>query len=379
MRLASARAALVLLAALLSVAACGPGETSTSSDTSAVSDELVAQVKKLSGPVDTYVLPTEPLGDVSRLTGKTVYYIPITVQAKQFTISGNALRAALATVGVKLQICNGNSNPSDVAACVAQATAANAGAIVTDSIPYALAANAFDAAQAKKIPVLITDQIPDPAHPASATLGYLEGGGRAMMTALADWIIVDSGAKATVVVNVATDTPSTVAYVESAQQEFTAHCPDCKLVLNKISSANFNLIASTTSSALLRTPDAKYLVSEFDQFLQPTQGGAQQAGKIAAVKGGSTAGGISGLKTLEAKNFLHVDVLQASTFQGWATADAALRMMLGSALPKYDIPIRIIDRENVGSIKITDAAEESGEWFGATDFPAKFTALWKAT
>ena len=59
--------------------------------------------------------------------------------------------------------------------------------------------------------------------------------------------------------------------------------------INKISSANFNLIPSSTSSALLKTPNVGYVVSEFDQYLQPIQAGVQQAGKSTSVKGVSGA------------------------------------------------------------------------------------------
>ncbi|GAA3392423.1 sugar ABC transporter substrate-binding protein [Cryptosporangium minutisporangium] len=373
------RPVLALTAMALVAAGCGnsAGNT-TGSSANSPDSALAAEVEKLSAPRDAYPIPTEPVGDVSKIAGTTVYYIPITQQAHQFAITAKALSEALATVGMTMQLCNGNSNPSEVSACVSQATAANAGAIVTDSIPYALAANGFDAAQAKGIPVLITDQIPDPKHPASTTLGYLEGGGTAMLTAMAKWIIHDSGGTAKVVVNQSTDSQSTVAYVEAARKVFDEDCPRCTVTVNKISSANYSLIASSTSSALLRTPGANYLVSEFDQYLQPTLSGAQQSGRTPSLKGASAGAQLPGLKMVESKNFLHADVGQASVFQGWADADAVLRLMTGKPLPDYEIPVRIFTRDTIGSVELTEEAEESGEWFGPTDFPTKFGNLWKA-
>jgi ribose transport system substrate-binding protein len=227
--------------------------------------------------------------------------------------------------------------------------------------------------------VLITDQIPDPTHPAGPTLGYLEGAGKAQLVAVADWIINDSAGKGSVVINMSTDSPSTQAYVAAAQQEFKDKCSGCKVVVNKISSANYPLIASSTSSALLQNPTAKYLVSEFDQYLQPTLGGAQQSGRMMTLKGASSAGGVSGLQMLKAKNFLHVDASQASAYQGWADADAVFRLMLGQKLPDYEIPSRLFTRDNVGSLTLTEAAEATGEWYGPTDYPAKFATLWGAS
>jgi ribose transport system substrate-binding protein len=373
-----ARTLLTLAGVAVLAAGCSSSGGNSTGSTGAGNGALADTVKKLSEPLASYPIPTEQLTGVSALKGKTVFYIPITQQAPQFSITGTALKKALGTVGVDVQICNGNSNPSQISGCVTQATSANAGAIITDSIPYALAANAFNAAQAKKIPVLITDQIADPQHPAGATLGYIEGAGKAQLVAIADWIIDDSGGNANVVINESTDSPSTQAYVAAAQDEFKTKCSGCDVTVNKISSANFSLIASSTSSALLKNPNAKYLISEFDQYLQPTLGGAQQSGRMTTLKGVSSAAGVSGLQMLKAKNFLHADASQASAYQGWASADAALRLMLGKQLPDYTIPSRLFTRDNVSSVQLTDAAEATGEWYGPTDYPAKFTALWQA-
>jgi ribose transport system substrate-binding protein len=127
---------------------------------------------------------------------------------------------------------------------------------------------------------------------------------------------------------------------------------------------------------VLRNPGVNYVVSEFDQYLQPTLQGVQQSGRMSSIKGVSTAAQLSGLQMLAAKNFLHVDAGQGSAYQGWVSADAALRLMLKRPLPAYTIPLRLFTRDNVGSVAVTTQAEASGEWFGPTDFSAKFTALW---
>jgi ribose transport system substrate-binding protein len=289
------------------------------------------------------------------------------------------LTAAFGKVGVQLQVCNGNGTPTAISACISQATKAQAGAIITDAIAYALAANAIDAAIQAGIPVLNTNQTPDSAHPAAAKLGYIYAPGADLMVALADWIIVDSDGKADVIINQSTDGPSPGLYVDAAKDEFAKFCPGCKVTINEISSANFALIPSSTSSALLKNPNAKYVVAQFDQYLQPTLGGVQQAGKIAAVKGLSGAAQLSGLKMMADKNFLYASAGQASAYQGWADADAVLRMMTGTSgdkLPEYTIPIRLYTRDTVGSVPLTAAAEASGEWYGPSDYTGSFLKLW---
>ncbi|EFC84281.1 hypothetical protein FrEUN1fDRAFT_2581 [Parafrankia sp. EUN1f] len=362
----------------------GCGSDSTDSDgastagggASTAAGDLAAKVTELSNPRKTLPIPTDEVEGIDKLRGKTVYYIPITQQAPALTVTARALTSALSSAGVDVHVCNGNSNPSDITSCVNQATGAGAAAIITDAIPYALAGNALGAAQSKGIPVLITNQIPDSAHPASDRLGYIEGAGKAQQRAIADWIIVDSGGKANVVINGSTDSPSTQAYVAAAQEEYKAHCPDCEVKVNKISSANFSLIASSTSSAILTTPGVGYVVSEFEQYLQPTLNGVQQSGKASSIRGAAGSAQITGLQMLASGKFLHVDSGQANVFQGWVDADAAIRMMLGLPLPEYEIPIRLFTRDNVKDITVSSEAEATGEWFGPTDFPAKFRALW---
>jgi ribose transport system substrate-binding protein len=364
-------------ASAAALAACSASpSTTTPTPTGTGNDTLAATVATLSNPLSAYPVPTAAVTGVSKLSGKTVYYIPITLKSPQFNVTGTALTQAMKAVGASVQICDGGSNPSTINGCIAQATAAHAAAIVADSIPYGLGANSFGAARAAGIPVVITDQIPDSGTPADATLGYIEGAGSAMLKAVADWIAVDSGGTGSVIINKSTDSPSAEAYVAAAQTEFTASCSGCSVAINEISSANFPQIPSSTSAALLQNPNAGYVVSEFDQYLQPTLGGVQQTGRQSSIKGVSAAAQLAGLQMLADQNYLYAEVGQASAFQGWIDADAAIRLVLGVALPEYTIPVRIFTRDNIGSVKLTADAEASGEWYGPTTYPAQFKTLW---
>jgi len=369
------------IAATLLLAACssGSGGGSSSTSTSTASGPLAAKVTELEKAGGSYAAPSEPIAGLDQVKGKTVYYVPITQQSPQFGVTEAALKTAFGKVGVTLQACNGNGTPTGISACLSQATAAHAGAIITDAIAYVLAANAFDAAIAAGIPVLNTNQIPDSAHPVAAKLGYIYAPGDELMVAVADWIINDSQGKAEVVINQSTDGPAPAAYIAAAKDEFAKQCPDCKVTINPISAANFALIPASTSSALLKNPNVKYVLAEFDQYLQPTLGGVQQAGRMAGVKGLTGGAQLAGLQMLKNKNFVYAAAGQASAYQGWVDADAVLRMMTGTGgdrLPEYTIPIRLFTRDNIGDIALTAEAEASGEWYGPTDYPGEFLKLW---
>jgi ribose transport system substrate-binding protein len=384
-RARATRAGIVGLTAVLAVAlsACSTGtSTPTSTPTGAADNSNLATINAKVAALEksgTYAIPTGSISNIKSVSGKTVYYIPITQQSPQFAVTQAALQAAFKPLGLNLQVCNGNATPTGIGACMSQATKAQAAAIITDAIPYDEAANAFQAAAAAGIPVLNTNQTADPQHPATSKLGYIYAAGSAQMTAVADWIISDSKGKATVVIDESTDGASTVQFVTDAQKEFKTFCPGCTIAINKISSSNFGLIAPSTSSALLKTPNVGYVVSEFDQYLQPILGGVQQAGKIATVKGVSGAAQLSGLQMLANKNFLYASVGQASAYQGWVDTDAVLRMITGTSgakLPTYTIPIRLFTRDNIGDVTLTDSAQASGEWFGSSSYTSAFLKHW---
>jgi ribose transport system substrate-binding protein len=381
-RLYRAVAALGILALVTSVlVACGGGSAgsgaSAGADASASADPaLVAEVAAMQKPLDAYPVPTEPIDNTSSLAGKTVYYVPITMQSPQFKVTQATVTAAFETVGIKVQACDGKGTPTDVSSCITQATDQKAAAIITDAIPYVIAANAFDAAQAAGVPVIISNQVPDQNHPASKTLSYIPAGGGPMQEALAKWVTVDSGGTAKVLINQGTDGPAPAIFVGQGKAVYAESCPGCTITINEVSSANFSLIPSSTSSALLKDQSINYVESQFEQYLQPTQGGVQQAGLINKVKGLTGSVQLGGLQALASDNFLYAAAGQASAFQGWVDADAAMRMMMGAALPEYTIPVRLFTRESVGEVTLSEEGERSGEWYGPATFTDEFKKVW---
>jgi len=367
-----------------SLAGCGSSsdDATSSGDGSAAAGGTGSQTSGLAGevaaldkPLGSYSLPTDAIKDVSSLAGRTIYYIPITLQAPQFASTQKEITTAAKAAGLKVQVCDGKGTPTDINACVAQATSAKAGAIVTDAIPYGLAASSLDAAQKAKIPVVINSQVIDDQHPASSTLAYVgEDAGSDQQVALAKWTTLDSNGKAGVLINQNTDGPSQAVFVSAGKKVFSSDCPDCKVTINEVSSANFSLVPSSTSAALLKDPNITYVESQFEQFLQPTQAGIQSASKT-GVKVTTGAAELSSLKALQGGQ-IQAAAGQDSSYQAWADVDAVLRMMLGSQAPDYKIPVRLFTKDSVADLKLTEDALASGEWFGPTTFTDDFKKLW---
>lgn len=336
---------------------------------------LAAEVAEAQALPDSYPVPTEKASNADGLKGKTVYYVPITLQSPQFAVTQAALAEALDALGASIQVCDGQGTPTAVSACIDQGTDAKAAAIVTDAVAYGLASNSLDNAQAAGIPVLISNQVPSDDHPDSATLANIPAGGTATAVALSKWVVVDSDGKANLLANVGQDGPAPAAFFAAAQKIYDDECPDCTVVTNGVSSANFPQISPSTQSALLANPDTDYVYSQFAQYLQPTIGGIQGAGVAGKVKVLAGSVQLDDLKAVS-KGTLAAAAGQASAFQGWVDADAVLRLVNGDELPEYTIPARLFTSENIGDIDLTDAAEASGEWYGPTSFTDEFKKVW---
>ena len=361
-----------------SLAACGSSSDDSAatagSSSSGGSSKIADEVAALSKPLDAYPVPTASVGVTASLKGKTIYYIPISQQAPQFTITSNQLTQAAKAVGMKVLVCDGKGQPSAINACIGQGTAAGAGAIVLDAIPYVLAGNSIDAAQKAGIPVLIGNNNPDTGVKTSNTLQYVGyDAGSNMEIALAKWTIADSDGKANILINMDSDGPSIAQFEAAGEQVFKDQCPDCKVTVNKVSSANFSLVPSSTSAALLKDPNIDYVQSQYEQFLQPTQAGIQQTSRQLTVMAGAAQ--LSSVKAV-AKGQVAAAAGQASAYEGWVYMDAILRMAAGQTVPEYSIPVRLFTKDTVTAADQTEQAQDSGAWFGPTTFTDDFKKLW---
>jgi ribose transport system substrate-binding protein len=374
------------LVALLAVTGCGSSDENKSSGGGGGAGVTAAKqrVAELMKPTTEFPPPGASLDNVKSLAGKTVWYIPITEKVEFFQAVTGGLKTALGKAGVKLRSCSGEANPSATAACVNQAVDARAGAIVLDAIPVAVAAQAFEAAKASNIPVLVTDQNPPPPGAPGAVKGigddklaYASFGAQELMRGVADWIIADSNGTANVLVTELTDSPSTQQWIRSgAIAEYKKYCPDCTTNVVKINIASLQQVPSAISAELARNPDTDYVQPQFDAVAQPVQQGVQQAGFANKVKAASATGLLAGLQQVKQQGFIKADMGINYGYQGWAIADDLFRMMLGEPPVEERIPQRLFTKENIGTIELTPQAEASGEWFGSTAFRDMFTKLW---
>ena len=284
------------------------------------------------------------------------------------------MKVALAKAGLSLQVCNGNGVPSQVASCVQQATGAGAAGIITDAIPYGMAENAFNAAKAKGIPIVIADQIPPSGTASTDAVAYVAGVAN-QPSQIAWWMIADSQGKADAILAQESDSPSSIAYVQESLSIYKQYCPGCTVKVDSITATTNSQLASDTSSNLLSTPDATYYYTEFEDSLDPTVQGIQQANKTNVAL--SVAGGtIDGLGRLKSGSMVKAVVTVDQAYAGWALTDEILRMATKTAPASETFPSRLFTSANIGSVQVTAAAQASGAWFGDNSYQASFEKLW---
>jgi ribose transport system substrate-binding protein len=331
-------------------------------------------VTQFEATTTSYPVPTASISGLSSLKGKTVYYIPLVQSIPGFVVTAATMKTALAKVGVNLQVCSGNAQPSVIASCVGQATGAGAAGIILDSIPYGMAENALNSATAKHIPIIVADQYPPSGNTNTDAVTYVPGVVD-QPTQIAWWMIADSGGKANAIVAEEADSQSSIQYVTNSMSVYKQYCPDCTIALKQITASTTSLIASATSSNLLANPNATYYYTEFEDSLQPTIQGIQQSNKTSiqlSVAGGS----VDGLGLLAGNSQVKAVVTVDQAYAGWALSDEILRMAAKSAPVTETFPSRLFTKQNIGTIQVTTADQASGAWFGNSSYQSAFEKLW---
>lgn len=352
-------------------------ETSDSAPPSAEAVAAQEKVDEASQAVDTFEAPGEALTGVGDLAGETVYFIPATYQVPVFQALAGSLEGALGAADIEVEVCDGKSNPSNMASCFQQAIDAQAGAIVSGSIPTELASVAFESAAEAGIPVVNT--MTAPAGPGDPTdVAYLTPDYIGLQSLSASSVIADSDAQAHVLYVQITDTPATTLWAEKgALATYEQGCPDCEVTVVKANTGQFDKLPSLVTSVLTKNPDIDYVQTEVDFAVQPVVEGLQAA-NATSVKIASMDGVLPTLQMLQGGQVVHSEVGFNADALAWYAADQALRMMTGQpSVTDVAFPYqRMFTPDNIGDLDLTPDAEKTGEWYGSTDYQDGFTELW---
>jgi len=352
-------------------------ETTSSADVDPAAAAAQQAVEQASATAPAFTAPGPQLPDLASLKGKTVFFVPATYQVPVFQAVQGALEGALSTADIKVEVCDGKSNPSNMASCMQQAIDANAGAIITGSIPEELVPVAFESARKAGVPVV--NLMTAPAGPGDPTqVAYLTPDYFALQALSAQWVIADSNAAAKVLYVEITDTPATVLWAEQAAlPTYEKACPNCEVTVVKINTSQLDKLPSLVTSELTKNPDINYVQTEVDFVVQPTIEGLQAA-NATSVKISGMDGTLAALQLLKGGQYVNSEVGFNADALAWYAADQAMRMMSGQpASTNVTFPYqRMFTADNIGELNLSPEAEKTGEWYGPTDYQDGFLGLW---
>jgi ribose transport system substrate-binding protein len=239
--------------------------------------------------------------------------------------------------------------------------------------------NALNGAQGKGIPVIIADQYAPSGTANTNQLSYVEGVVN-QPTQIAWWLIANSAGKANVIIGEEADSPSSIAYVQNALPVFKQYCSSCSLTVKQITATESSpQLQAAVSSNIQADPGVNYYYTEFEDSLQPTLAGIQQAGKASSIDLAVAGGSVDSLGLLKNGQTVKAVVVVDQAYAGWALTDEILRMMTKSGPVTETFPSRLFTSANIGSIQVTAAAQASGVWFGDDSYQSAFAQLWGAS
>lgn len=318
-----------------------------------------------------------PITGVAKAKGDKILYIPISLQIGVFQSTLASMQQAASHVGVTVSGCDGKFGPAGAAACVNQALAEHVNAVVLDNIPVALIGQGLHQLKAAHIAVL-----EDQANPAPGNdqLAYLDLGGVSLIDSMADWIAVDSGGKADVLIIEQDDTPEQVAYINGdLLPEFKKTCPACKTKVIAMATDQLQNLPTQVETALVQDPSVNYVLSEFDANAPYVVQGLKNSPLAGKVKIAGALGDVSSLERVKSGQQAY-DALASEAFGGWAYIDDVLRMLTGMP-PVTSIhgPWRAFDTSNVGSVTVSAANVADDGIFGGNTYSKVFLKLWGAS
>lgn len=390
---------LSMLSAGLVLAACGSSTSSSKqggsgtggSSSSATSSSggsantgvthAMDQISKYHGLTTSFPSPGSQIKGLAKFRGQTVTYIPIFLQAGYFTASAKIFQQTADAAGVKLQVCDGQGTPATIAACFNQAVSGKSAGIITDAIPVGLAANAYAAAAAAKIPVVVANtEETIPANIAS-DVKAISVQQSAQLRLAADVVIAASKGSTDVLAAVLADSATTTKSAGAMSDEFATNCPGCKVHVLTTTSQQLQKVPTLVGTALLNNPNTQYVLSQYNSPLGlAVRQGLTQANKAASLKLVGSSDDIAAMQRVKSgEQFANVsnDLVAGA----WNETDLLLRMMTGTVADssKYTLPIRVFYRADVTGLNISDQGYLSGEWFSGGGFKDMYKKLWSSS
>lgn len=321
----------------------------------------------------TFAYPGDAF-DASAASGKKVAMISINDQIpvlKQWT---DTIKAGLESQGVTVtQTSDAGGVIDPLPKFFAQAVTDQVDLIVTNAVPAAL----IPLADLGDIPVMTTNQTAAPGVAVADGIAADPSFDYTIPASLmADWFCVTGEGAGNAVVWGSEGQASSPIMIQTIKDRVAEVCPDAKVDYQDAPLATWfdGTLDGVAKNAVTADPTITHLMPIYDGMTIATGAGLDAAGSAAIQSSfNMTPAVAAGIGTGSVK----MDVGCPNDWFSYATADAALRILTGNAVPdNYGITCKVFDESNIGSIDAT--VENSVNWYGI-DFAAEFAKFWTAS
>jgi hypothetical protein len=321
----------------------------------------------------TFAYPGDAF-DASAASGKRVAMISINDQIpvlKQWT---DTIAAGLESQGVTItQKSDAGGVIDPLPKFFAQAVTDKVDLIVTNAVPAAL----IPLADLGDIPVMTTNQTAAPGVAVADGIAADPSFDYTLAASLmADWFCVTGAGAGNAVVWGSEGQASSPIMIQTIKDRVAEVCPDAKVDYQDAPLATWfdGTLDGVAKNAVTADATITHLMPIYDGMTIATGAGLDAAGSAAIQSSfNMTPAVAAGIGTSSVK----MDVGCPNDWFSYATADAALRILTGNAVPdNYGITCKVFDESNIGSIDTS--VENSVNWYGI-DFAAEFAKFWTAS
>ena len=321
----------------------------------------------------TFAYPGDAF-DASAASGKKVAMISINDQIpvlKQWT---DTIAAGLESQGVTItQKSDAGGVIDPLPKFFAQAVTDKVDLIVTNAVPAAL----IPLADLGDIPVMTTNQTAAPGVAVADGIAADPSFDYTLAASLmADWFCVTGAGAGNAVVWGSEGQASSPIMIQTIKDRVAEVCPDAKVDYQDAPLATWfdGTLDGVAKNAVTADATITHLMPIYDGMTIATGAGLDAAGSAAIQSSfNMTPAVAAGIGTSSVK----MDVGCPNDWFSYATADAALRILTGNAVPdNYGITCKVFDESNIGSIDTS--VENSVNWYGI-DFAAEFAKFWTAS
>ena len=321
----------------------------------------------------TFAYPGDAF-DASAASGKRVAMISINDQIpvlKQWT---DTIAAGLESQGVTItQKSDAGGIIDPLPKFFAQAVTDKVDLIITNAVPAAV----IPLADLGDIPVMTTNQTAAPGVAVADGIAADPSFDYTLAASLmADWFCVTGAGAGNAVVWGSEGQASSPIMIDTIKARVAEVCPDAKVDYQDAPLATWfdGTLDGVAKNAVTADATITHLMPIYDGMTIATGAGLDAAGSAAIQSSfNMTPAVAAGIGTSSVK----MDVGCPNDWFSYATADAALRILTGNAVPdNYGITCKVFDESNIGSIDTS--VENSVNWYGI-DFAAEFAKFWTAS